>query len=100
MESASSSLRPRFIWQEPVDPAETLRGTPIIVARFDDGNSFLHAYRDMEPAGEIAVVTRAQPADESVVVLEIYWPELPNPVFVRARVYRRRLGLIARLHAD
>src|SRR5581483_130561 len=96
----SSSLRPRFMLAEPVDPAETLKGTPIIVARFDDGDAFLHGYRDLEPAGEIAVVTRAQPEDESVVVLEIFWDDLPNPVFARARVWRRRLGLVARLHAD
>jgi len=85
---------------EPVDPAETIVGTPIVVARYASGEGFLDAYRDVEPAGALVVPTRARPADGSEVVLEIFWPELPNPVFVRALVGRRRNWLVARLHGD
>jgi hypothetical protein len=34
------------------------------------------------------------------VVLEVNWPGLPNRVYLRAHVSRRRLGFIARIHRD
>jgi len=98
--ASSSSLSPRILLQDPVDPSEHLQGTPILVAAFDSGDAFLHAYGHGGPAGEIAVVTRCSPPNGAEMVLEVTWPELPNRVFVRARVLRRSLGLIARLHAD
>jgi len=100
--SSSSSLkRARIVLQEPVDPAEYLRGTPIVPAVFPDGTSFLEAFdAERGPAGELAVVTRARLPSRTPVVLEILWPALPNRIYVRAFVFRRRLGLMARLHAD
>ena len=98
--SASSSLRGRISLQDPVDPAERLQGTPIVVASFSSGAEFLEHYSDDGPAGELALVTRARPRTRADLVIEVSWPGLPNPVFVRARVSRRRLGVIARLHAD
>ena len=100
MDSVSSSLRPRILIQDPIDLAEGRRGTPIVLAAFPDGLSFLDAYDDGGPAGELAVVTRGAPRSGTHVVLEVLWPALPNRVYLRARVYRRRLGLIARLHPD
>lgn len=97
--SASSSLKGRALIQEPVDPTRGLRGTPIVLAAFRSGADFLHAYDD-RGAGEIAVVTRARPRSNTPVVLEVTWPGLPNRVFLRARAFRRWLGLLARLHAD
>src|SRR4051794_31428889 len=85
---------------EPVDPAEVLRGTPILAAAFESSEAFLHAYQPRGESGELAVVTRAQPPSGSEVVLEVNWPGLPNRVYLRARVYRRRLGLLARIHRD
>jgi hypothetical protein len=101
LSSSTSSLpRRRITLQEPVDPAE-LRGTPILSCVFPDGRAFLDAFApDHGPAGELAVVTRAQLPSRTEVVLEILWPALPNRVYVRAHVWRRRLGLMARFHPD
>jgi PilZ domain len=98
--SASSSLKGRISLQDPIDPAERLEGTPIVLAAFTSGAEFLAHYSDDGPAGEIALVTRARPRTRAELVLQIDWPGLPNPVFVRARVSRRRLGVVARLHED
>ncbi|HXU71350.1 MAG TPA: PilZ domain-containing protein [Polyangia bacterium] len=98
--SASSSLKGRISLQDPVDPAERLEGTPIVVASFSSGREFLEHYTDDGPAGELALVTRARPRARAELVIEVSWPGLPNPVFVRAHVSRRRLGVIARLHED
>ena len=98
--SASSSIKARISLQDPVDPAERLEGTPIVVASFSSGAEFLAHYSDDGPAGELALVTRARPRTRAELVLEIVWPALPNPVFVRANVSRRRLGVVARLHED
>jgi PilZ domain-containing protein len=101
MSSSSSSLRSRIQLQDPIDPAEALEGTPIVVAAFGSGSEFLAHYSDEGSAGELALVTRARPrGGRAEMVIEIKWPSLPNPVFVRARVSRRRLGLVARLHPD
>jgi len=98
--SASSSLRGRISLQDPIDPAERLEGTPIVVASFSSGAEFLEHYSDDGPAGELALVTRARPRTRAELVIEVSWPGLPNPVFVRAKVSRRRLGVVARLHED
>ena len=100
MASTSGSLRARIQLTEPAPLHEQLLGTPIVLAAFADGAAFLHCYRDDGDAGELALVTRARPRVRSELVLEIAWPGLPNPVFVRARVSPRRLGLVARLHHD
>src|SRR6478672_6814603 len=98
--SASGSISGRISLQDPVDPAERLEGTPIVLAAFSSGAEFLAHYSEDGPAGEIALVTRARPRTRSELVLQIEWPALPNPVFVRVRVLRRRLGIVAQLHAD
>src|SRR3954469_16840722 len=98
--SASSSIRGRISLQDPVDSAERFEGTPIVLAAFLSGAEFLPHYSEDGPAGEIALVTRARPRTRAELVLQIEWPGLPNPVFVRARVSRRRLGVVAQLHAD
>lgn len=98
--SASSSLKGRIALHDPIDPAEGLEGTPIVVASFSSGAEFLEHYSDDGPAGELALVTRARPRARAELVIEVSWPGLPNPVFVRARVSRRRLGVVARLHED
>lgn len=98
--SVSSSLKARISLQDPIDPADRLAGTPIIIASFSSGAEFLAHYSDDGPAGELALVTRARPRARAELVLEITWPSLPNPVFVRAKVSRRRLGVVARLHED
>lgn len=98
--SESESLKPRLSLQDPVDPAETLHGTPILAAAFESPQQFLDAYSPTGKAGELAVVTRARPQSGREVVLEVNWPDLPNRVYLRARVYRRRLGLLAKLHPD
>jgi hypothetical protein len=98
--SASSSLRGRISLQDPVDPAERLEGTPIVVAAFSSGAEFLAHYSNDGRAGELALVTRARPRARAELVIEVSWPGLPNPVFVRAKVSRRRLGVVARLHED
>jgi hypothetical protein len=98
--SASSSLKGRIALHDPIDPAERLEGTPIVVASFSSGEEFLDHYSDDGPAGELALVTRARPRGRAELVIEVSWPGLPNPVFVRAKVSRRRLGVIARLHED
>ena len=98
--SASSSLEGRISLQDPVDPAERLEGTPIVIASFSSGIEFLDHYSDDGPAGELALVTRARPRARAELVIEVSWPGLPNPVFVRALVSRRRLGVVARLHED
>src|SRR5512142_3117648 len=98
--SASSSIKARISLQDPIDPAERLEGTPIVVASFSSGAEFLAHYSDDGPAGELALVTRARPRARAELVIEVSWPGLPNPVFVRAKVSRRRLGVVARLHED
>jgi hypothetical protein len=99
--SQSESLKPRIVLQDPVDPSEALHhGTPILAAAFSSSQGFLDAYSPLGKAGELAVVTRARPASGREVVLEVSWPGLPNRVYLRARVYRRRLGLLAKLHPD
>jgi hypothetical protein len=98
--SSLSSLKPRLNLHDPIDPAEGLEGTPIVVAAFSSGAEFLEHYSSDGPAGELALVTRARPRKRRELVIEVKWPGLPNPVFVRARASRRRLGLVARLHAD
>lgn len=100
MGSASSSLKARIQLQDPIDPADRLEGTPIVIASFASGADFLAHYSDDGPAGELALVTRARPRARAELVMEVTWPGLPNPVFVRARVSRRRLGVVARLHPD
>ena len=97
--SSSSLPRRRISLQDPIDPAE-LRGTPILTCAFPDGASFLDAFDAERGAGELAVVTRAQLPSRAAVVLEILWPALPNRIYVRALVSRRRLGLIARFDPD
>jgi hypothetical protein len=98
--SSSGSLARSYRIQEPSDPTELRHATPILAATFADGAAFLHAFDGSARAGELAVVTRATPCASSWVVLEIDWPGLPNPVYVRAQVQRRRFGLMARLHPD
>ncbi|HEY2743991.1 MAG TPA: PilZ domain-containing protein [Polyangia bacterium] len=98
--SASSSIEGRIALHDPIDPAERLQGTPIVVASFTSGREFLEHYSDDGPAGELALVTRARPRARAELVIEVEWPGLPNPVFVRAKVSRRRLGVVARLHED
>ena len=98
--ASSSSLRGRISLQDPIDPAERLEGTPIVIAAFSSGAEFLAHYSNDGPAGELALVTRARPRARAELVIEVSWPGLPNPVFVRAKVSRRRLGVVARLHED
>lgn len=100
MASSSSSIKARISLQDPVELGERVEGTPIVVATFFSGADFLAHYSDEGPAGELALVTRARPRSRAELVIEVSWPGLPNPVFVRAKVSRRRLGVIARLHAD
>lgn len=100
MGSTSGSLRARIQLVDPAAPFDHLTGTPIVVASFGSAAEFLDCYSDEGAAGELALVTRARPRGRGELVLEIAWPGLPNPVFVRARVAARRLGLVARLHPD
>jgi hypothetical protein len=100
MASTSGSLGARIQLADPTSPSDQLTGTPIVVAAFASGADFLLCYSDDGEAGELALVTRARPRGRGELVLEIGWPGLPNPVFVRARVSARRLGLVARLHPD
>jgi hypothetical protein len=86
----------RIVLDDPRRTAEALAGSvPILVAAFTDGAEFLHAYSDRGPAGELAVHTRATPAGDTAMIVEVAWEGLPNRVFVRARVKRRLFG---RLH--
>jgi hypothetical protein len=87
---------------DPVDDAAELDGTPILLVSFDSGAEFLDALGPGGPAGELILDTRARPPAHGEVVVEIDWPGLPNPAFVRAQARRRinRPGLIARLHPD
>ena len=95
-----SSARHAWI-REPVDETESLCGAPLLTAQFTDARAFLRAYRDDEAAGSISVATRAQPHGSGVdIVLEVFWPGLPNHVYLRARAYRRPHGILARLHPD
>jgi hypothetical protein len=96
----SSSLRARITLMDPVDPAQTLRGTPILAAAFTNGRAFLDAYSPSHVAGELVVATRARPKSGTEVVVEVNWPGLPNHVYLRARVHRKRSRLVARLHPD
>jgi hypothetical protein len=98
--SATSSLKSMLQLHDPIDPTARLTGTPIVVAAFNGADEFLAAYSDDGPAGEVALVTRARPRGRGDLVLEIVWPELPNAVFVRAHVTKKRVGLVARLHPD
>ncbi len=100
MASASSSLQSGLQLHDPIDPAERLQGTPIVVAAFASPDEFLRAYHEEGPAGELSLVTRARPRSRAHLVVEVTFPGLPNRVFVRARVSRRRMGLIAKLHPD
>jgi hypothetical protein len=95
MSSSSSSAR-GFRLQEPADPTDLRDVTPILTATFYDGEDFLHAFHEQS----LAIVTRATPRHGSWAVVEIDWRGLPNPVFVRARLYPRRFGVLARLHPD
>jgi hypothetical protein len=100
MGSGSSSLLSRFALHDPIDPGDHLQGTPIVCATFASAQEFLHGYSDDGAAGELALVTRARPRARAELVVEVSFPGLPNPVFVRARVSRRRLGIVAKLHPD
>jgi hypothetical protein len=100
MGTASSSLQPHLALQDPIDPSDNLHGTPIVCASFASAEEFLLAYSDDGAAGELALVTRARPRGRAQLVVEVSFPGLPNPVFVRARVSRRRLGIVAKLHPD
>jgi hypothetical protein len=101
MES-SSSARGSDRLKEPADPTALRSVTPILTATFYDGADFLHAFQPggAHDAGDLAVVTRAVPRSGSWAVVEIDWRGLPNPVFVRARLYPRRFGVLAKLHPD
>jgi hypothetical protein len=96
--SASSSSARHFRLQEPADPTDLRDATPILTATFYDGADFLHAFHCEKH--ELAIVTRATPRPGAWAVIEIDWRGLPNPVFVRARLYQRRFGVIAKLHPD
>jgi hypothetical protein len=96
----SNAQNVRVLLQDPVDPIETLRGTPILAAAFVDGAAFLRAYSAGGEAGELTVVTRARPPRGREVVLEVWWPGLPNVVYLRARARKRRHGLSAQLNPD
>jgi hypothetical protein len=100
MGTSSSSLRPRIWLHDPIDPSEHLQGTPIVCATFASAAEFLLAYSDEGPGGELALVTRQRPRQRAELVVEVNFPGLPNPVFMRARVSRRRLGIVAKLHPD
>ena len=95
MSSSVSSAR-GFRLQDPADPTDLRGVTPILTATFYDGEDFLHAFHQHS----LAIVTRAAPRSGSWAVVEIDWRGLPNPVFVRARLYPRRFGVLARLHPD
>jgi PilZ domain len=103
MSVSSSSSSASFRLQDPADPTSLRGATPIVTATFYDGKDFLLAFsssRGRSHAAELAVVTRAQPEPGSWAVVEIDWRGLPNPVYVRARLYPRRFGVMARLHPD
>ena len=53
--SASSSVKGRIALHDPIDPAERLEGTPIVVASFSSGIEFLNRSSDDGPAGELAL---------------------------------------------
>jgi hypothetical protein len=93
-------LRPRISLQDPIEPTDYLHGTPIVCATFGSAEEFLLAYSDEGTSGELALVTRARPRARAELVVEVSFPGLPNPVFMRARVSRRRLGIVAKLHPD
>ena len=100
MSSSSSPSRESVVLKDPTDPSD-LRGTPILPAVFPDGRAFLEAFHPARgPAGEIALDTRVPVPAGKKVVLEIVWPALPNRIYVRAKVARRRGGLTARLYPD
>lgn len=98
LSSSSGGFHVRL--QEPADPTELHGATPILTATFYDGAEFAHAFHDGHNAGELAIVTRAAPRAGSWAVVEIDWRGLPNPVYVRARLYPRRFGVLAKLHPD
>jgi len=63
---------------------------PIVAAPFTDGEAFSAAFRsDRGPAGELALATRAQLAYGAPVQVEVFWPSLPNRVYVSARCIGR-----------
>jgi hypothetical protein len=100
MASSSPSSEQHVQVHDPVDPAEALRGTPIIVASFTSAQEFLDRYRGAGD-GALELATRARPRPGSEAVVEIQWPGIPNRVFMRARVARHsRDGVVARLHRD
>jgi hypothetical protein len=98
MSGSSSSGAQGFRLQEPADPTDLRAVTPILTATFYDGEDFLHAFQAEK--SELAIVTRAHPEAGSWAVVEIDWRGLPNPVFLRARLYPRRFGVLAKLHPD
>src|SRR5436309_1007206 len=100
MASSSASSERHMLVHDPVDPAEALRGTPILVASFTSPAELLTRYR-ADGDGALLLTTRARPRSGSEVVVEVQWPGIPNRVFMRARVRRRRGdGVVARLHPD
>src|SRR5262245_5939658 len=90
----------RFRLQEPIDPNELRNATPILSASFEHAAEFLLAFSERGRAGELALVTKASLPSGTSVVVEVSWPGLPNPVFVRATAHQRRFGLLAVLHPD
>lgn len=69
---------------EPVDPAEALGGTAILLAAYAGPAQFLAA---IDPhSASLSLDTRARPARGTDVVVEVFWPGLPNRVYVRAEV--------------
>jgi hypothetical protein len=100
--SVSSSGSQGFRLQDPADPTDLRHVTPILTATFYDGEDFLQAFHAGEGCkqNELAIVTRAQPESGSWAVVEIDWRGLPNPVYLRARLYPRRFGVLAKLHPD
>ncbi len=83
----------RIVIDDPKRTAEALAGSvPILVAAFADGAEFLRAYSDRGPAGELGVRTRAAPAGDTAIIVEVTWEGLPNRVFIRARARRRLFG--------
>src|SRR5689334_20353433 len=65
-------------------------GTPILVAMFKDGPSFLDAFSPKRgDCGELLVKTRYSAREGAPVVAEIGWPGLPNRVLCRATVGKR-----------
>lgn len=92
----------RVALEDPRRAADELAGSvPILVAAFADGATFLRAYSDRGPAGQISVRTRALPGEDTPIIVEVTWSGLPNRVFLRAHAHRRMFGrLLLRFDAD